>query len=119
MPAAGTSEYRAVVKTYQKNARFGKRLHVVKSDLFSDLPPGAKEDPGAGDGDGDGDDDDDEGGSGEGSGGGKSGGGGGESGGRFFDNKTGLFQLSMQAETTYVFFFPTFFAGDTCANEDV
>ncbi|CAM9769994.1 unnamed protein product, partial [Scytosiphon promiscuus] len=119
MPATGTSDYRAIVTAYQKNAKFGKRLHMVKSDLFSELPPGATGGAGPrGDGVGHGDDDDDDDGDGDGDGDGKSGkgrgggrsgdgsgggsGGGGSDGGRFFDDKAGLFQLSMQAETTYV-----------------
>ncbi|CAN0469835.1 unnamed protein product, partial [Ectocarpus sp. 12 AP-2014] len=76
MPAVETADNLAVTSTYQKSSRFGKRLHLVKSDLFSDGPPAKV---GAGEG-------------------GRGGGGD----GRFFDVKTGMFQLSMQADTTYV-----------------
>eukprot|EP00903_Cladosiphon_okamuranus_P013992 g13012.t1 len=76
MPAIGTAEYKAKVARYKKRGQFEDRLHVVESDLFSDLPSGmiARDSRGVG----------------------------GVDSGRFFNDKTGLFQLAMQAATKFI-----------------
>lgn len=76
MPTIGTAAYKATAARYQKRGQFEDRLHVVESDLFSDLPSGmmARDSRGVG----------------------------GSDSGSFFDEKTGLFQLALQAATRCV-----------------